>query len=386
MPSKTGASADRSLRLPLWPIGLFTLWDFYIGGVRPLDHVAAVAIVALFLIQGTRAIDSQSVLKMMLLGTGAWLATFFGDMQSPDAWKSGMGIIEGAIIAVILASAEWETEDLIRFLKAMILLHVAALVLQFAVFHLGGGVINYYAMTGADVRAAIGNEMRPTGLFLEPANFSAMIFMLLVLFRLSGGKLWWLELMGIGTTLMSLSLWGWGSMLLYIVLFRRSWASVLLLPIALGLAYFSTHLTVETAKTAGLVGSLIVRRLAGTGSHDVSAQTRYGGLTHIDITDWHFWFGNGVSDDYEQFGHNGLSFVLSSTGAVGLILALIIMLLIFPPGRRFKGILCFGFMLSAASQWTFLWWWAWIALMSSTNKDSSAAISAASYHTSLLAK
>lgn len=364
-------AASRLLHLPVWPLALFSLWDFYIAGMRPLDHLTVMMVVCFLALSLNREIHAERMLKMLLLLALVWVMGLRSSFLFADAWRSGSGLFEGAILAVMVAASSWRGETVLRLLKFLIIVHACALLLQFIVYHTFHYSLNYWAWLGRSLRTETGFGMRPAGLYLEPAAFSFMMFSFLALFRLAGGASAALELLGLGTILLSISLWGWAATLVYLLLFRWRWA-LLLLPVLVGaLAYLAITITQYDLK-GNIVMWVIIQRILFPGG-DTSTHDRYADLLKISqIGDWKLWFGEGIHTQYAFYGSNGLSFLLTAGGAIGAILFGLLWLGYLPRGRRIRGLLSFGFLLTAATQWTFLWWWVWLALMGSASCEEGA--------------
>jgi hypothetical protein len=353
------------LRLPIWPLALFTLWDFYFADVRIFDQLGAAALLTLIWANPNRQVNPERATKIACLTALIWFITFESAFRNPDVLKTAAGLLEGGLAAIIIASVEWRREDIHRLLRWLIIVHASACIFQFAVFHIFHYSLNYQAWLGTSLRTGANLGIRPAGLFLEPAGFAVTMFSMLTLYRIVGARDWRIEMLGLFAILLSLSLWGWGSALVYMILFRPIWALVLAPFIAAALAYIAVTM-VNAKLNDSIVMWAIVKRILHPGQ-DNSSHARYAGLLGItSIWDWRIWFGEGIKTSYNTFGSNGLSFLLSSSGLAGGIAMTALWWLVLPAGRKIQGVLSLMFMLSAASLWTFCWWWTWLALAGST--------------------
>lgn len=352
----------RTLELPFWPLGLATLWEFYFAGIRPLDHLVVALYIFLFIIQNNRKVDTEKILKTYVLCAPLFLAAVVGALSSQGSWRPTIGILEGFFLLFIFSSADNNIQRATRFLRWLILIHAVALLFQFFVFELAHVTINYFGWLGRATRVDVSGGIRPGGLFLEPAAFCLVMFSLLSAFRLLGSKCWWTEATGIIAILLSLSLWGVGSTLVYLTLFRPKWL-LLFVPLLFGGAVFLYIKFGPLLSHNSILDRLLVHRLMNIGK-DRSGQARYGALLDGEVhSQWFLWFGEGISDKYESYGANGLSFLLTAMGIIGTLLLCFILFAVAPTGRRFKSVICFVFMLSAANFWTSMWLWAWLALV-----------------------
>jgi hypothetical protein len=354
------AAVARRLSLPVWPLALFTLWDFYVGGIRPFDHLALLFLLTAIWADPARRFNREGAAQTLLVLGTLWLVVLTSFFRNADAWKPALGVLEGGLVAIIVASSYWRREDIHRLLTVLIVVHAGAALLQFAVFYVAHYALNYQAFLGTTLRTGMATGFRAAGLFLEPASYCLMMFSLLSLYRVTGARDARIELLGIATILLSISLWGWVSVLVYMALFRPRWG-LFLLPVLVAVAAYVTVTLTTTEMNDNIIMWEIVNRVMHPGA-DTSSQARYGGLFQIAIWDWKLWFGEGVKTDYDVFGNNGLSFLLTSGGFVGTALITMLWWMILPWGRKFQGLVSLAFMLSAASQWTFCWWWAWLAL------------------------
>jgi hypothetical protein len=359
-----GGTADSygPFHFPVWIIGFFTLWDFYYAGVRPFDHLGFLLLIFMASLQLARPIAVEQGGKFLfILVVVLWLVVV-GSLQHADTWKPATGMIEGALVGILIAISQFRKGEIIRLLELLILIHCLALLLQFSLYTAFHYTLNYQAWTGVEIRTfALSGGIRPTGLFQEPAEVCLMLFSLISLYKMHGGKSLPLELLALGCMALSLSLWGWAADLFYLVVFRPRWAFVVLPFLVAAAVYLIAHFNLDDPQAGFLTVQILARFL---GPHtDPSTQSRYGGLFRAMDTDvWKLWFGTGVTNDYLAFGANGLGFILTAGGIVGLLIFLCLWAVVLPWGRKVQGLLALSFMLSAATQWTFIWWWVWPAI------------------------
>jgi hypothetical protein len=357
-----GAGSSSPLKLPLWPLGLTTLWELYFDGIRPLDHLVILLYALLFLSQGHKRIRTQGILNSYPIYVLLFASIIVGVFVRENAWRPTTGIIEGILLLFFFSSSKNDLADATNFIRTMILMHCAALILQLAAYDTVHVTINYFSWIGRHTRVDVSGGIRPGGLFLEPAAYCLMMFSLLSVFRLLGEKCWWIEVAGILSIVASLSLWGLGACVIYLSFYRPKWAAICFPPVISIFAYVYININ-HIYSNNNIIIRLIVERLLNIGT-DSSGQVRYGALLSGTIhSQWFFWFGKGISDNYQSYGANGLSFLLTAMGVLGSLIFCLCFALAVPRGRRVRALGSFIFMLSAANFWTSLWFWAWLALI-----------------------
>jgi hypothetical protein len=346
--------------------GCATLWDFYWVTVRPMDFVAVVLLVAAVIVsQGSigefrRPLDLAVGVPLSLLGGIILVYGIIGIFVDVQNAKPVTGIVLSVLaMFAIVAGVPPNDRVLSVTVRTLIVIHCGALLLQAAVYYVSGQVLNFHFFLGLEPRL-LSSIFRPAGLFLEPAVFSlAMILMLGIRVRLREPFDWY-EGLALICVLISLSLWGIGAVVIYLLLFRRA-----LLMVITSTAAVVALLWIEQADL--LVGKIVrffFSRVANL-STDGSAQGRYGGID-IFFDDparhWVVWFGRGINNDYEQLGSAGFTFLLNSFGIIGS-LALAVCIVFLSRRIRISLLLLIGLILTAAPIFTNVAWLSAIALM-----------------------
>ena len=366
------ASARSTLALPTWPLGFFAFWDFYFDGVRPFDQLGALFLFLCLFFQRDAKVDAINVWKIWAIGVFFVWTMVLGGFLHDDALKPAIGIAEGIFVALCVASSRWNAKDIIQLLRVLITIHAAALFFQAFIYFTLHYSLNYQAWIGAELRTDTGLGMRPAGLFLEPAHYCLIMFSLLCLFRIIGGQSARLEGSALISMLLSISLWGWGAAVFYILLFRPRIA-LAIFPFVLGLGSYAAIAINASDFNKNIITFNILRRILDP-TNDGSTQSRYSAYFSLDPNAPTLWFGRGITASYEAYGANGLSYLLSTGGLFGTAIVFGLWILAMPTGRRLRGFLSLVFMLSAATQWTFIWWWVWLAIAACTDNETAEAV------------
>jgi hypothetical protein len=332
-----------------------TLRDFYWATVRPMDFVAVVLLVAAVIVsQGPigefrRPRDLAVFVPLSLLGGIILVYGIIGIFVDSQNAKPIAGIVLSVLaMFAIVAGVPPNDRVLSVTVRTLIVIHCGAQLLQAAVYYVSGEVLNFHFFVGQEPRV-LSSIFRPAGLFLEPAMFSlAMIMMLGIRVRLREPFDWY-EALALVCVLISLSLWGVGTVVIYLLLFRRALLSAIIAAIAGTALLFADQADLLVGRIVRFFFSRITNL-----STDVSAQTRYG---RIDVLfddparHWAVWFGRGINNDYEQLGSAGFSFLLNSFGIVGS-LGLAICIVFLSRRIRISLLLLIGLLLTAAPIFT----------------------------------
>lgn len=351
----TASSRERWLTLPVPLLGLLSLWDMYASGVRPFDLLAVGLAILLAGIQFDRMVVTRWLGALLLLALFVLAEGIRGVLADGEAVKPLIGMMLGLALAILVSISRWDAESIVDGLKLLILIHAAALIVQMALFYGTGRILNYHGWLGITPRLE-SLFFRPAGLFQEPAHFSLMMFGLVSLYRLLGGRSLLAQAAALLSILLSVSFWGVAAVFLYLVLFAPGLAA--LVTAAVGVVGM---VGLSIARSDDVIVIWAVRRLENIGS-DGSAQSRYSGLLSGNVDPNIFWFGQGVNNDYLATGSSSISFLINVAGLTGLMLFATFWVILAPAGRRLRGGVCLAIMLTAATQWTAGWWWVWISL------------------------
>lgn len=351
-------------------LGFLTLHDYYSGpfaqGIRPFDFAAVGLLAGLLLIETLCLPERRlrysfaapwsllGIAMLVLLGLAA--GVFFGPAGNPKVVIGvGMGLALFMLFSGLVVPAAW----LERVLKWLIAIHAIALLLQALVYYSTGSVINYHVFLGAEPRV-FGRFFRPSGMFLEPAQYG--FFMLLVLalkLRLKARPdafVWF----GFASVFLTVSLYG--VLAVSLLLFAYAWRSPVFLA---ALALVAIGLAANPRVLDEVEGAVfVVQRLSDLGG-DVSAQQRYSGLANLQASPFsspELLFGRGFSNDYERFGLSGIAFLVNGIGILGALLFLAFYAAMVTPGARMFALFILVLALAAASRWTGWLWWVWLGL------------------------
>lgn len=357
-PRARPSTAD--LLLPVAPLALLTLWDFYWAGVRPFDFVALAALLLMLLVRSTDRLNFQTARPGAMAFAVIAPPLVVIALRNPEAMKSAVGLLAGLMLFALISAAHWPRRRVVFLLDVLLLVHCGLQLAQLAIYLLTDQTISPFDVLGTDSRLQW-IVFRASGLFQEPAHFCLMVFSLLSLRSLIARPPTYLVYLALGSMFASVSLWGMITTLVYILLFRVRDLLWLAPPIGL---LFTAGYAYVTLNAGPLVDAMFSR--VTTLSNDGSAMARYGSLFDIDqrtLGDLTFWFGHGPSTEYvDVYGASGLAFALYAMGVGGLVLFIVLAGLRLARVGRLRGLPVILVMLTAASQWTFLWWWAWFAL------------------------
>lgn len=365
LPDEIAAGIPTGELLALVAFFCFILWDAYIpaGGIRPLDLLGSVVLSVGLCSREVRHHASSAVrYAIPILCLGVVCAAMGGVLGDTANTRAGIGICAGAMVFVLFTFWPISAAGLLRVVTTALVVNLLAFWLQFAWYRATGTVLNFYAFLGAQPRV-LGSIFRAAGLYLEPASFALMSFSLLALRVYVSDRFGLIFWVTIGSMCASLSLWGILSAAILAALYviRRSNGVVLVVCAAV-----ATVAAAVALQYSDLWRQLwLIHRLSNIAA-DPSANIRYAGLLHFRSSDlWKsaFWFGGGVRINYEGFGANGLSYLLTSVGLLGSLALGVCVGLRARPGWRLYAVVVFAVLLTAAYLWTFMYWWSLLALL-----------------------
>jgi hypothetical protein len=308
----------------------------------------------------SRPVDPAVIAPLSLLGGVILVYGIIGMVADPQNAKPVTGIVLSVLaMFAIVAGVPPNHRVLSATVHALIVIHCSAQLLQVAVYYISGQVVNFHAFLGLEPRL-LTSIFRPAGLYLEPAVFSLAMMLLLgirVRLRLPFDRY---ECLALICVLISLSLWGVGAVVIYLLLFRRAVLAAASVAIA-GVAILWAD---QANLLIGHVVRFFLARVTSL-STDGSAQGRYGGLDLLfddPARHWVVWFGRGINNDYEQLGSAAFIFLLNSFGIIGS-LALGLCIVFLSRQIRISLLLLIGLILTAAPIFTNVAWLSAIALM-----------------------
>lgn len=340
----------------------FVFWDFYMPsqGIRPLDVIGATLLAVGLCSPHVRRQSSSSadwflpILGLLVIG-----AALTGAIADDANIRAAIGMCAGVVVFVLFSFWPFTTRGILRVINAALAADLVGFWAQFICYYATGRVLNFHAILGGEPRV-FAPFFRAAGLYLEPAHFALMSFSLLVLKIYFSERLDLICWATIIAMIASLSLWGAVSAaILLIVWFARRPRGLLIVSLAL------TSIAIAVVVTGLWQQVFVLDRLAHFAS-DPSAEARYGGLEHFSTNQlWQFafWFGQGVSLDYQGIGYNSLSYLFTSVGAIGVAVICGGVVARSRAGMRLYILTTLSLALTAAYLWTFMFWWGWLALI-----------------------
>jgi hypothetical protein len=350
----------------LWPLFFATLWDFYWGGVRPMDIFAAAVLVGITIAQWRRTVEPNflrhSAVAMLTIVAIALISVLVSD----NAFKPVLGIFLGFFVFCMLRLGEIESVRIARLATFLLMVNLAAQWLQMLSWYVFDVALNFHGWLGFENRLQW-VVYRAAGLYQEPAHFCLMIFSLLVLRAVHDDRRSWIELFALTSMLLSFSVWGLFGIAVYVFFFATRYVPALVAFVA-----SAALLALSSMPLADFpLQQVFIDRLDSLIT-DQSAVSRYGvffARGNTVFLDSAFWFGAGISNDYvENYGASSLAFLLHSIGALGVIAMVGALFFYLWRFGRLRAAIAAVFMLSATSLWTFVWWWSWLALVMQTRK------------------
>jgi hypothetical protein len=345
---------------------LFSLWDFYIGpysgGIRPFDLIGGAILGGDRVVRGgdIRLSEWQRIGVSTVIAVMVW-AFVNSALQDPSTnWKPVSGVALGLVIMLLTLARPPGPRAVEQLTRVLILVHGAALLLQFTWYHTTGLILNYHAITGGSPRL-VGAFFRPAGLFLEPSLFCVLTTMLVLLRLRLLRRLDRVCLIGLAGMLLSLSLLGVAAVIWILIRSRPVLGSLLASAVAAAGAAAASVLPKESA-----IYALVLARVTNLSS-DSSALERFGGLlgagdaSSPPITA--LLFGRGVGYSYVALGSSGVSFLLAAVGVVGMVCFLLGLGFAARRRNRIGTVVDVIFLMLGAPFWTFFAWWWWLAAL-----------------------
>lgn len=346
---------------------LFSMWDVYASqlGLRVLDFIGVALVCFWILLKFTvdmrgPAFRTRNLQLLALMIAWALALSVVGIMRSMENIKPIAGIWMGLAVFSYFYSIRLDDRSIAKVLSILIVIHASYLVIQYLYYQIFGIVLNIYEFLGTEPRA-LSSIFRPTGLFLEPASYSVSMLMLLTLRTFITKRFDAVTYMAVGTIFLTLSVWGLIAVIIFLAVFMRKNALLLMAVVSVLLAFSTTK--IDWIEVLG--GTWISERLMNL-DEDSSATVRYGALVGYStnsIASTELWYGKGINNEYHDFGSSGLAFLLSAGGLIGALFFLLLLLALAPQGRRFVTLTFILLFMTAAPIWTTAYWWFCLALM-----------------------
>ena len=366
--------------LPTVVVGLFFLWDFYVGpagaGVRIFDF-GAVFILTVACIRRVYVRHEIAHMQSVSLSVGAVLFGVTAGLAiallrgESSLTRPGVGLFMGALTLVLWALARFSKGELCYALKFSMWAAIIVQFLQVFVFYATDQLLSPPTIFGGEARINY-NEFRPAGLFLEPANHCLTIISALSIvatFSRPKAALFFLTVLSI---VLSKSLSGFLLLSALILLMPnlRAYCTRMTLPIILGLSLFGLDLF------AGIQDIFVrITNLQTDGSYLHRFGIFAGDLAVTSHSDFaSILFGHGLSGaGIATYGLNGIGFL---AGGLGIILTTAwILYLILMSRLPQRTTLFLIFLLSLSSQiQTIMFFWMIIGIILFTPCKSSGRI------------
>lgn len=338
---------------------LFSLWDFYPPQLRlrVLD-LAGVGVLSLWSLLAV--FNTRNSLALILLTTLFLVFSGLGLAVSIDNVKPIAGVVMGVCVFCYFYSVKLDTDTALKVLNIVISIHATFLVIQFFYYYAFGTVLHLYEFIGGEKPRIFSSIFRPSGLFLEPAHYSISMAMLITIKIFILKRFDTLIFCALASIFLTLSLWGFITGLIFILIFSKKnrnvfiVASVILLTILF--AFSLANLDWIMANDNPWIRLISL-------TEDNSGTIRYGGVLGYELLSVSAWFGKGISTDYHEFGSSGLAFLLSAGGLIGTAFVMLLFFALIQRGRRLLTLAFILLFLTAAPIWTTMFWWFCLAMV-----------------------
>ncbi len=259
-----------------------------------------------------------------------------------------------------------------RITKFLIALNLFFFFVQYFIYKITGVVINFHAIPGL-IQPRTYNEglifFRAAGLYQEPSQYALAMIMIVTLWAFISRKPFGtLCLICLFSILLSESLWGIGAIVVYVMLFSRS--MLFKLVFVGGVVSLIAIIMLTPSISGGLISAVSIERIANF-QDDPSTSLRLGVNANSESSFSILKIiGSGLStSSFQATGANGLNFYIISFGYIGFF----IWILSFFTSLKRKPLIVFvtvSFIMTSYPIFTYLIWWAWLALVfSNLNND-----------------
>jgi hypothetical protein len=277
--------------------------------------------------------------------------------------KPILGITLGiALYFLIIDSHDFKTKTLDWILERTIFIVSFCLIFQWFLYIFFDYFLNYHIFLNESPRV-FSSIFRPSGLFLEPGNHSVAMLMLLLAYWKNNFSINIFTSMGMASMLLSLSLFGYLSLMLTLLYFFRSKLKYLIQGIIF--LPFLIFLVLNLLDPDNI--SFISDRILGW-RNDSSFVSRFSGLMNIhQFNGLEFMFGRGISNAYLDYGNNGYAFLLSAVGIFGLFIFLLFFIYQSDKSNRVYTFFALCLILISSPIFTTMFFWYWLAMLNNSN-------------------
>lgn len=343
----------------------FGLWDLYSYefGLRPLDIIGFVLTLSILynkIIRHRFSVDKREVAVLSALVAWVVIYGFYGLSNYESSVKPVLGFSSGLILFLCLYFISAPQDIWIKLIDWFLFANITLILSQTFFYYTVGIIMHPFSLLGLEPRS-LGAIYRPTGFSLEPASYCFTTLMFLSIRRQTGvssDKLFWCAIFSI---LVSISFWGAIASVLFVIIKkikRQGWFG------ALGfLLLFFIFFRWSNGSLPDEVVTWISERTDNLGN-DNSAHDRYAIIlsqdSHFEFMD--ILFGYGLSNNYLNYGSNGLGYMLNAGGIFGGGVFFLLILSLRRVRVNLSKILTFILFLSAAPIWNTFVWWFWMAV------------------------
>lgn len=347
----------------LFPMALFPFfWDYYAFGLKFLDTLTiGIALFCLIFLKA-RAFDIILKKRILIFLLFFSIYALIGLIVYLDI-KGFLGLIQGMIFFMFVC-LYFKPEDIIKYSHYILLIMIVTFLAQFGAGIIRGAPLNYHWMIGLEPRLFYGQGMRTAGIFLEPTSYCSMMFMIITT-RFLHNSYGWLELIGILTILMSVSLYGVFVSLILLTYWISSHRKLLTVAAILSIFIIPLIIFIDFNPDSFLppqLHFLLFDRLPGIAS-DGSVLGRYKLSDTIQISNFSLLFGNGLASlNGGVLGSSGFGYLISGVGLIGFFFFLCVLVNLYRR-RTFFIVTNMIVVLMSSYYWTFLVFWMWLAWM-----------------------
>jgi hypothetical protein len=288
---------------------LFSLFDFYINGFRVFEIIGYLVIIPLFILK------NRKIKNNIYMGALYLLIYILYSLLISDNYKTILGITLSAILYLYLINCKIIVSQ--KIILFLLFLNLLAFFFQLTIYHISENIINYHFFTDIESRLT-SSIFRPAGFFYEPAIYSLAIYMLYLLVDQKIKFYKFISCITISSLLLSFSFLG---IFMGIFLFIKSFhKNIKIIFISIVLIALLFYLLISLGSE---YYSFIYNRVSNI-SEDGSAQERYLGFINLFIKRnfLEIFFGSGIGSNFEEFGQNLVSSIISQFGILGGILGL----------------------------------------------------------------
>ena len=347
---------------------IFGFWDVYITsiGLRPLDIIGLILILFYVLLMWHKTLITLKLRDMFVLSIIGFILLLYlalGLHSNPLDFKLSIGLLLGFFVFWFTYSISFEPVYIYRYVSIFCLINVLFFFLQYTTYNLFEILLTPYSFIGLEPRA-FSSIFRPTGLYLEPASYCHTIFMLILIRYFYRQQHDLLAIMSLLSMLLSLSLWGIITSIIFVLLtIVNSNFTIKKLIFIFG-ALLTFFIYFYPAYTLSDNYADFFQNRMDNLSSDASFLSRFGNVQTalIDTSYLEIIFGRGFTNENVIYGSNGFLFIEIAFGIFGTILISLFFALLSKFKFTFLKVIMFFIALTAAPMWNTFFWWFWLAL------------------------